>query len=152
MIYYSKTTQLVANLFALLFIIAAGVQFMHLDKFEAQLEEFPILSSFSLTLSWFIPVIEIAIAVLLFKRKTKLLGLYVTSFWFVFFSFYIMFLLTASTYAPCACGHSFFTMSWENQLLFNTACILISAAALSFNKPNIYARSRQTKFKAHFNN
>ena len=152
MIHYSKTTQLVANLFALLFILAAGIQFMHLDKFEAQLAEFPIFSSFSLTLSWLIPTIEIAIAVLLFKRKTKLLGLYVTSFWFVFFSFYVMFLLTASTYVPCACGHSFFTMSWVNQLLFNTVCILISAAALAFNKPNTYALSCQTRFTAHCNN
>jgi hypothetical protein len=152
MINYSKTTQLVANLYALLFILAAAIQFMHLDKFEAQLAEFPILSSFSVTLSWFIPVIELAIAVLLFKRKTKLLGLYVTSFWFVFFSFYIMFLLTSSTYVPCACGHSFFTMSWENQLLFNTVCITISAAALSFNKSNTYALSRQTRFTTHYHN
>ncbi|TKC62209.1 hypothetical protein FBD94_08280 [Pedobacter hiemivivus] len=150
--HYNKTTQLVAYLFGLLFMLIAEIQFMHMDKFEAQLAEFPILSSFSLALSWLIPIIEIAIAVLLFRRKTKLLGLYITSFWFVFFSFYIMFLLNASTYIPCACGHSFLTMSWVNQLLFNTVCILISAAALAFNKPNTYALSCQTRFTTHYHN
>lgn len=138
MCYPTKTTQLVANIFALLFTVTAGIHF--------------IFSSLPSILFWLIPVMEIGIVALLFKRKTKMLGLYVASFWFVLFTYYILFLLTSGTYEPCACGGSLLFMSWGQQLLFNTVCILISAGAISFNKPNTHALSHQIKFTAPFNN
>jgi uncharacterized membrane protein YphA (DoxX/SURF4 family) len=127
-----KTTiiDIISALFILLFIYASVSKFIDFDKFQIQLGQSPLLTSFAEVVAWTIPVIEIFISLLLVFDKTRLLGLYGAFSLMTLFSFYIIAITKYSYFIPCSCGGILQHMSWNQHLAFNIVFIILSATGI----------------------
>jgi hypothetical protein len=122
--------EIIGALFILLFTYASLSKFQDFQKFRVQLGRSPLILAHAGLVAWFIPVVEIAIAVLLSTRRFQLIGLYASFSLMVLFSVYIIAILKFSEYIPCSCGGILQNMSWSEHLLFNAGFILLGAAGV----------------------
>lgn len=117
-------------LFMILFIYAALTKLLEYDLFKAQIGKSPLITRFASLLSWFVPTIELIIAVFLFIPRFRLLGFY-ASFCLMFaFTAYIFFILNFSPYVPCSCGGVLSTMGWTEHLIFNIVFSLLAVVGI----------------------
>jgi len=95
------------------------------ETFIIQLNKSPLLADYSGAVSWFIPLLELFITVLLLFRITRLPGLLASFSLMILFTFYIIAILGFSEYIPCSCGGILSKMTWGQHLVFNAAfCVL----------------------------
>lgn len=119
------------KLFALVLCFALFV-FSGVDKlayrgaFEIQVGKSPILTGHEGFVSWATPIAEMAIAVLLFLPKTRLIGYYGFFTMMVGFTIYIGMLLSGADHPPCGCNALLESLSLENHLYVNLAFIGLS--------------------------
>lgn len=133
-LYSHRFIDYVAKFFGLLFILTAVVKLCNLDKFEAKLTAFPVLSSISAIVALLVPIFEITIAVLLFIRKTKHLGLHLACWWFILFTYFILLVIHTKSAVPYFYGHSWLSISFGPQLLFNNISIIFISIMLIRNR------------------
>ncbi|GLU56232.1 MauE/DoxX family redox-associated membrane protein [Dyadobacter frigoris] len=115
-------------LFIVLFIYASVSKLLDYQKFMIQLRQSPLLSAWSVLFSWFVPAIEIILAIMLVFSRTRIMALYGSFTLMVTFTAYIITILNFSDYIPCSCGGILENMSWKEHLLFNlgfTALVVI---------------------------
>ena len=67
-------TEIISMLFLLLFVYAAVSKLLDYQKFKIQLVQSPLLATYASILVWFIPTLELIIAMILLS-KYKSLGL-----------------------------------------------------------------------------
>ena len=120
----------ISCLFVLLFVYTAISKWLDADSFKAVIAQSPLIGSFSLILSWLLPVLELWIAGLLLFTFTRKIGLYAALILMLFFTSYIIYLLLFSSHLPCSCGGVLKYLSWRTHLLFNLGWILLAAAAI----------------------
>lgn len=118
--------ELISFLFILLFVYAAASKALDFPKFKVQLAQSPMLTAFSDWVAWFIPSIEILIAISLTIVKTRILGLYASLALMVMFTAYIVAILNFSYYIPCSCGGILEDLNWEEHLVFNIFFVLLA--------------------------
>lgn len=120
----------ICYLFAFLFTYAAVTKLLELDNFQAQLGQSPMLSAFSNTISWSIPLLEISLALALFIPKYRVIALYGAFALMVTFTAYIYIILNYSSYIPCSCGGILEKMNWKQHLCFNIVFVLFGVIAI----------------------
>ncbi|MBB5440252.1 putative membrane protein YphA (DoxX/SURF4 family) [Pedobacter sp. AK017] len=116
----------VRYLFILLFLYAAFSKLHDFQKFKVQLAQSPILSDFTLLVAWYVPAIEILIAIGLAFRKTLVPALWASYGLMFMFSLYIMVIARFVDRPVCHCGGVFEDMSWDVHLLFNMGFVVLS--------------------------
>jgi uncharacterized membrane protein YphA (DoxX/SURF4 family) len=121
---------IVSALFVVLFIYAALMKLMDYDKFRLQIGQSPVLTAFAGTMVWLVPAIEVVIAMLLMTKRFRLAGLYASFSLMVMFTAYIVVITRFSEYVPCSCGGVLEKLSWDEHLVFNIGCVLLSAVAI----------------------
>jgi hypothetical protein len=121
---------IIASLFILLFLYAAVTKLLEYDKFVTQIGKSPLITDYSPILAWFVPTIEIGIAVLLIFPRTTLLGLYSSMALMAMFTLYITFIMTLSPYVPCSCGGILSQMGWGEHLVFNIVFTLLGIVGI----------------------
>lgn len=119
-------TFIITRLFMLLFLYSAADKLYDLEKFRVQLGQSPILTTIAAFVAWFIPFIEIIIAVLVIIPKTAVLGLYASFNLMVMFTAYIFVIMNYSAYIPCSCNGILEGASWSQHLAFNIGCVLLA--------------------------
>jgi len=117
-------------LFAVLFVYAAVSKFITIDEFKAQIGKSPLITYHGWWISWFIPSIEVAIAVLLFIPKTQLTALYCAFTLMFIFTIYIGFMLAFTPTLPCSCGGILSRMGWREHLFFNIGFTFLGALGI----------------------
>lgn len=128
--------EIISALFVLLFLYAALTKVFDYEKFRVQLGQSPLLTAFAGFVAWFIPAIEILIAVLLIVPRTRLLALYASFSLMVMFTCYIVAITQFSDYVPCSCGGVLEKLGWTEHLVFNVGFVLLGLTAiLLYNKP-----------------
>jgi hypothetical protein len=129
-----RTIAIIVNLscglLILLFVYAAFSKLLDYEKFRLQLGQSPMLTAFALPIAVGIPLIEIAIAVLLFSTRWRLLGLYASFTLMVMFTAYIIAITRYSEFIPCSCGGVLQNMSWNEHLYFNLSFVVLSGSAI----------------------
>jgi len=134
----SKTKELVILIICLtcvfLFVYVAYSKITDHQRFLAGLSNVEMFKGFSILLSWFIPVSELIVAVLLILPNTRKWGLYVFIGLMVLFTGYISGSLLWAKNLPCSCGGVIEKMSWKQHVWFNLAFIAIAVFALRLNK------------------
>jgi uncharacterized membrane protein YphA (DoxX/SURF4 family) len=120
----------ISYLFILLFIYAAASKLMDYDKFKIQVGQSPLLTNYAGVIAWFIPALEIVIAVLLTVKRTVLLGLYASLSLMVMFTVYIILILNFAERVPCSCGGILERMSWTTHLVFNIVFVALALAGI----------------------
>lgn len=117
-------------LLILLFLYAAANKLLDYQKFTVQIGQSPILIGYATFIAWFIPVIEIVIAALLFHNKTLVIGLYASYGLMTMFTGYIVVILNFAERVPCSCGGILDKMGWHEHLIFNTVFTLFALSAV----------------------
>jgi len=122
--------EFVSFLFVLLFIYAASSKLFDFQKFQVQLAKSPLVAPFVGWIIWFVPVIEISVAVLLTIKKYQLIALYAAFTVMVSFTSYIIAILNFSEYIPCSCGGILQNMTWQQHLVFNIVFVGLGLVAI----------------------
>jgi hypothetical protein len=114
--------------FILLWVYAAFSKLMTFEKFQAQLSQSPMLTSFAFWVAWMVPLIEIGLAFLLWIKSSRFIGLLASFTLMTMFSGYIFLITRYSAFIPCSCGGILEKLSWDQHLLFNL-CLVVAASS-----------------------
>ena len=129
-------TTFISIFFILLFCYASISKIMDFEKFQIQMTESPLLSTFAGFLPYVLVISEFIIAGLLCYRITQNAGLLASFILMLFFTGYIAHMLLTSENLPCSCGGILEKMSWTQHLYFNIGCAVLAAIALGINIRN----------------
>lgn len=131
--YYVEAT---CFLYIILWVYAAVSKLMTFNKFQAQLSQSPMLTSFSEIVAYGIPIAEIALATLLWISVTRYYALLASFTLMTMFSVYIFLITRYSSFVPCSCGGVLEKLSWNEHLVVNIGLVLLAAlAVLSYPDP-----------------
>lgn len=137
----------IGYLLIILFSYAAFSKILDYQTFTIQLGQSPLLSAFAGWVVWFIPFVELLIAVLLMFRRTRLLAL-VTSFaLMMMFSAYIYIILHYSEFVPCSCGGILEKMTWNQHLIFNLIICLLAILAIIFSFQELQQQNKAWRLR-----
>jgi hypothetical protein len=125
---------IISSLFALLFVYAAVSKLLDYQKFTVQLGQSPILANTSGFIAWFIPTVELLIAIFLSTPKLRSVGLYSFFGLMTAFTTYIVLASKFSDYVPCSCGGVLENLGWTAHLIFNAAFMLLAVTAILFQQ------------------
>ncbi|PWJ96016.1 methylamine utilization protein MauE [Flavobacterium araucananum] len=117
---------IICLVFALLFMYAAASKLFDFENFKIQLGQSPLLSAFANWISITVPVLELIIAVVLFIRNYRLIGLCAAYMLMIMFTVYIYIILNFSAFVPCSCGGILEKMTWREHLIFNICFVLLA--------------------------
>jgi hypothetical protein len=124
------TTELISSLLIFLFGYTAISKLLSIHRFEAVLEQSPLISSGAALLAWQIPLAELGIVLLLIFSSTRIMGLWMSGIMLFLFTVYLIYMILFSHYLPCSCGGVISTMSWPVHIGFNVLCIGLTVVGL----------------------
>lgn len=122
--------ELPAVLLTILFTYASISKLLQYDTFKYQLGQSPFVTTYSDTIAWAVPAVELLTTVLLMFPVTRLKGFYLSYGLMLLFTFYIYAILHYSYFVPCSCGGILSQMNWEQHLVFNIIFSLIALAGI----------------------
>ncbi|UGU15402.1 hypothetical protein LS482_17180 [Sinomicrobium kalidii] len=132
--WYKKHSRIAVRLifrwFIILFTYAALSKLLDYQQFRIQLGQSPMFTTWAAEIAWFVPSLEVLIAVMLAIPRFRLLALYLTFSLMVMFSSYIYAILHFSSYVPCSCGGILEKMGWTEHLIFNIVMVLLAIIAI----------------------
>jgi hypothetical protein len=132
-----KFKEIVAIFLVLLFVYTASSKLLEHSRFIFQLQLSPLslIRQFAKFLSFTVPLIELAIALLLMtgivNDKRLNTGLWVSLILMIAFETYITLMLVSGKDLPCACGGIISLMSWRGHELFNGLIIILIVVGLT---------------------
>ena len=103
---------------------------MEVNIFKEQMTSSPLLASGAGFLAWALPIGELILAVILFIPAWRLKGLYLSGILMTLFTVYVIIILLIDNHISCSCGGIIEDLSPRQHLLFNIACILLSASGI----------------------
>lgn len=127
----------VCYLYILLFVYTATSKIIDFENFKIQISQSLVISPFTHWLVWFIPLLEVLIAVGLMLNKWRLMALHAAFTLMVIFSTYTYIILNFIPDIPCSCGGVLEKMSWEEHLIFNVAFVILALIAILTEKCNL---------------
>jgi uncharacterized membrane protein YphA (DoxX/SURF4 family) len=137
--------EILSVIFILLFLYTASSKLFAHQKFSIQLSQSTLLEPVATFLSYFIPSIEIVIAVLLAVPLLRPAGFMAAYSLMLCFTGYIAILLVSQSELPCSCGGILERLSWRAHLIVNVILTSLALAAICIQWPN---RTDSKKFIA----
>lgn len=122
--------QTISYLYILLFVYASVSKLLDFENFQIQLGQSPLLSAYAGVVSVLIIVAELLTAFLLTLRRTRLIGLYLSTGLMVSFTVYIYLILNYSEFVPCSCGGVLEKLGWQEHLIFNLVFVGLGISAI----------------------
>lgn len=122
--------EILSSLLILLFVYTAVNKMIGFSSFKTVLTQSPLIGSFAAVIAWFLPLVELGIASLLFFGSTRKAGFYAAVSLLILFTGYIGYMLLFSNRLPCSCGGVLKLLSWRVHLLFNVVWILFAMVGL----------------------
>jgi hypothetical protein len=119
-------------IYILLFVYAAVSKLLDFENFQIQIGQSPMLSAFTVLVSYGIPITEFVLASLLLIPKYRLIALYGSFLLMVMFTTYIIIIIHFSSFLPCSCGGILEQMNWTDHLIFNIGFVLVATIAILF--------------------
>jgi putative oxidoreductase len=136
---------IIVTLIIMMFLYASFSKYFDFSSFKRAIHNQPFPYWFSSLLIIFIPPIEITIAFLLFREKTRKKGLLASVILMSLFTFYIgAILLHFFPSVPCSCGGIIRMLSWQQHLFFNLFFIIISGIGLSIQSKPTFNKLKQS--------
>ncbi|RAW01575.1 MauE/DoxX family redox-associated membrane protein [Pseudochryseolinea flava] len=117
-------------LFQLLFAYAAIIKLMDLEKFQGQIGQSSLLTSYANFLSWSVPVIELCVVIVLSISKIRLIGMYGAVVIMATFTWYVFYILNFDPNIPCSCGGILDSMGWTEHLIFNASFLILAVVCV----------------------
>lgn len=129
--------QIICLLLILLFTYAGFSKLADHAMFFVQLVRFPWMSPMAAFISWFAPLAELAIALLLLFPSTRLYGLYGSLLLLVLFTVYLAMMVSMKVNLPCSCGGVISQLSWRQHIFFNLFFIALASAGIYLMKNRV---------------
>ena len=122
-------------MFIVLLTYAGLTKFLEGHRFYDNLRNSPIIGGETLAslASWMVPLAELAVALLLVKSRTRLIGLYGALGLMLLFTGYTVAIVFIAPYRPCSCGGVISLLSWEQHLVLNVVLLLLALLAIWFS-------------------
>lgn len=133
----SYISEFIRYAFIILLFYAAISKFIEYHQFYSDLLNSPIFfgnKRVAVFISWFIPIIELAIAGLLSNSKYRDVGMYLASGLILIFTLYIVWVLKFSDDIPCSCGGIISNFTWQEHLIFNTLFLFLGGLGIFLQK------------------
>jgi hypothetical protein len=124
------TTFISSLLIAALFLYAAYIKFKTQGEFVQSLNIAPYLGHFGNAIAWLLPILELIIAVLLFVKRTRLVGLWAAFGLLLLLSAYVFLLINYPIHS-CTCLGIFSSLTWDTHLFINLAFTFLALLGLS---------------------
>jgi uncharacterized membrane protein YphA (DoxX/SURF4 family) len=125
--------EIISFLFILLFVYAGGSKLLDYQKFVVQIGQSAMLTRWAGVMGWFIPILEVGLAVMLIFKRTQKVALYGALNLMVVFTTYIFIVMNFTPNVPCSCGGILERMGWTEHFYFNLAFIFLAIIALALN-------------------
>lgn len=122
--------ELISFLLITLWFYAAVNQLLQLETFRIRLSQFPFINEYADLLAWFVPGVEIFIALIFFFPHLKDEAYFASFSLLLIFTAYIIAALNLSDSIPCSCNGVLPSLSWKEHILFNAVFLLIALAGL----------------------
>ena len=134
-IFRETIVQTACLLFIVLFAYAGLTKLLEGHMFYDNIRNSPVLGGKAIAslASWAIPLSELAVALLLIWKKTRLMGLYGAAVLMLLFTGYTLAIVFFAPYRPCSCGGVISLLSWEQHLLLNLVLLLLALLAIFFS-------------------
>jgi hypothetical protein len=113
-----------------LFLYTAYAKIVDHERFLNGLSKVHIISGHAAYVSYFVPLAEIIIALLILIPQSAKLGLYAFIGLMSLFTGYIVCAMIWEKKLPCHCGGAIEKLSWSQHIWFNLAFIIIAVLAL----------------------
>jgi uncharacterized membrane protein YphA (DoxX/SURF4 family) len=141
--------EIISFLFIVLFVYAALMKLLDVEKFTAQLGQSPMLMPFANWIAWLVPSIELAIAGLLAVARLRIIGLYSAFTLMVIFTVYVGIILTYVESVPCSCGGILEKMGWTEHLIFNIVFVIFSVIGVALKNKQSNKHDQSTEIPEH---
>jgi len=135
-------SDIVSAMVLLLLIYTGTDKLIRHNDFMLALAAAPLLQPWAVWLSWFIPVTELLVALLLFFTGTRLKGLYAALLLMMVFTVYLVWMLLHTTQLPCTCGGFIEALSWQQHVFFNGVIIVLISFGIVLNKRKATRKER----------
>ena len=126
----STIVEIISALFILLFVYTGTSKLFEGVKFETLLRQSPLIGNYASIISWFLPISELVIVLLVVFPKTKLFGFYCSGILMAIFTLYIAYMMAFAAKLPCSCGGVLKHMTWKQHLVFNIFFIFLAIWAV----------------------
>src|SRR5690606_248963 len=135
--------------FIILLVYAGTTKLMEGHMFYDNIRNSPILGGKTMASigSWFIPFLELSIALLIAWRRTRLIGLYGALGLMLLFTGYTAAILLLAPYIPCSCGGVISLLSWEQHLVFNIVFLLLVAVSIGLSIKDQKSNNKKESIK-----
>lgn len=139
--------EIISFLFLILFTYAAFSKLASYESFTIQLGQSPLLSAFAGWVAWFIPALEIVIALLLMFSRTRFFALTASFTLMTMFTAYIFIILNYSEFVPSSCGGILEKMTWQQHIYFNIVFCFLAAVAIILSLEKLPMQTNVWKIK-----
>lgn len=138
----------VSTVFVLLFSYTGLSKLFAIGKFERTMSEVKFIQPYANFLSYFIPLFELFIALLLTSSfvtikktmiPTRKIGIYLSTLLMFEFTVYVGAMLLMYEKLPCGCGGVFKWLSWQQHLFFNAGLFVLGVVAIITMKKNKFS-------------
>jgi putative oxidoreductase len=131
---------LISALLILLYVYTAANKWMNFEQFKVQMHGQALPVWLAQLLIFTLPGTELLTAILLFFRRTRLAGLYLSAVLLLMFTGYVaLAVFHFFDHVPCACGGVIRDFTWEMHLVFNLFFLLLNVLAIT-----LHNRERRT--------
>ncbi|MEQ8420635.1 MAG: MauE/DoxX family redox-associated membrane protein [Arenibacter algicola] len=130
---YRETILMVISLmFIILFVYTGLAKLLVPNLFYDSILNSPVLGGRTMATlaSWTLPLSELAVALLLIWKKTRLIGFYGVLGLMLLFTGYTVAIVFFAPYRPCSCGGIISLLSWEQHLVLNAILLLLALLAI----------------------
>ena len=125
-----SVNEIISALFILLFVYTGITKLYEHHAFQFVLSQSPLIKTSAKFISWFIPIVELVMAVLLFFPFTRTLGIIVSLVLMCIFTTYIAYMIKFTPDLPCSCGGVLKQMTWRQHLVFNIFFTILASLSL----------------------
>ncbi|QEH39455.1 MauE/DoxX family redox-associated membrane protein [Chitinophaga sp. XS-30] len=127
---YRLAVEVICAILLIVWLYTGTSKLIEYYDFRFQLRKLPYFSQYAPFLTFFIPLLEIAIALLLIVKKTKLLGLIASLGLMLIFTAHVYYVLNYMRNIPCSCGGVISSLDWHQHLTLNIVLTLLALIAL----------------------
>ena len=130
--YRGIIVEVIGLLFIILFAYAGLTKFLDGHRFYDNIRNSSILGGETLAslASWMVPLAELAVALLLVRTRTRLLGFYGAMGLMLLFTGYTLAIVFFAPYRPCSCGGVISLLSWEQHLVLNILFLFLAILSI----------------------
>ncbi|MGN6195279.1 MAG: MauE/DoxX family redox-associated membrane protein [Ginsengibacter sp.] len=121
---------MISGLVLLLFLYTSISKLTDNELFKNVLTASPLLKPYAGIISWLIPSIEIAIAILLFIPRFRIKGLIASVILITLFTIYLLYMVAFTPNLPCSCGGVIKLLTWPQHIAFNVFFVFLSLTGI----------------------